>query len=188
MDVRGCRAGTEVDEKQRRRARQDSGALCSYTRHWETHSNTFTHSHTDAAVHTSACFCPLPHRLALASWRAAPSPVQSWVSKLLDPLSASDQLTSEIDPPLLWTAVILRAIIHKNWASQLIYTSRGEVAPTCGPEGAVRGYLFWSNQAELNTRQKTDDPAVEHFSSNSIDCHISLWDKKLAYFNKQRLK
>lgn len=54
--------GTEVDEKQRGRAQKDSGALCSYTRHWETHSNTFTHSHTDAAVHRSACLCPLPHR------------------------------------------------------------------------------------------------------------------------------
>lgn len=54
--------GTEVDEKQRGRVQKDSGALCSYTRHWETHSNTFTHSHTDAAVHRSACLCPLPHR------------------------------------------------------------------------------------------------------------------------------
>lgn len=114
MDVRGCRAGTEVDKEQRGRAQQDSEALCSHTRHWETHSNTFTHSHTDAAVHTSACFCPLPHRLALASRRAAPSPVQSWVLKLLDPLATSVHLTSEREPPLLWPALILRAIIHSS--------------------------------------------------------------------------
>lgn len=88
MAVRGCRVGTEVDEEQGGRAQQNSRALCLYTRHWETHSNTFTHSHTDT-VHTSACFCPLPHRLALASRRAAPSPVQSWVSKLIDPLYSS---------------------------------------------------------------------------------------------------
>lgn len=68
---------------------ENSRALCSYTRHWETHSNTFTHSHTDTDVHTSACFCPLPHRLALASRRAAPSPVQSWVSRLIDALRFS---------------------------------------------------------------------------------------------------
>lgn len=114
MDVRGRRAGTEVDEKQRGRAQQDSEALCSYTRHWETHSNTFTHSHTDAAVHTSACFCPLPHRLALASRRAAPSPVQSWVLKLLNHLPTSVHLTSKIEPPLLWPALILRAIINNS--------------------------------------------------------------------------
>lgn len=86
MDARGCRVWTEVDEEQGGRAQQNSRALCSYTRHWETHSDTFTHSHTDTAVHTGACFCPLPHRLALASRRAAPSPVPSWVLRLIDPL------------------------------------------------------------------------------------------------------
>lgn len=85
MDARGCRVWTEVDEEEQGgRAQWNSRALCSYTRHWETHSNTFTHSHTDTVVHTSACFCPLPHRLVLASRRAAPSPVQSRVSKLID--------------------------------------------------------------------------------------------------------
>lgn len=134
MDVRGRRAGTEVDEKQQGRAQQDSEALCSYTRHWETHSNTFTHSHTDAAVHTSACFCPLPHRLALASRRAAPSPVQSWVSKLLELLTTSVHLTSERErePPLLWPVLILRAIIHNS------------------------GHLSWSTHTEERWHQTVD--------------------------------
>lgn len=89
MDARGCRVGTEVDEEQGGRAQQNSRALCSYTRHWETHSNTFTFTHSHIVVHTSACFCPLPHRLALASPRAAPSPAQSWVSMPIDPLCFS---------------------------------------------------------------------------------------------------
>lgn len=89
MDVWGCRVGTEVDEERGGRAQPNSRALCPNTRHWETHSDTFTHSHTDTVVHTSACFCPLPHRLALASRRAAPSPVQCWVSKLITPLCCS---------------------------------------------------------------------------------------------------
>lgn len=76
MCVGACRVGTEVDEELGGRAQGDSRALCSYARHWETHSNTFTHGHT------GACFCPLPHRPLLASWRAASSPVQSTVWKL----------------------------------------------------------------------------------------------------------
>lgn len=84
MDAGGCRVWTEVDEEQGERAQRNSRALCWYTRHWESHSNTLIHSHPDTAAHTSACFCPLPHRLALASRRAAPSPVQPWVSELTD--------------------------------------------------------------------------------------------------------
>lgn len=81
--------GQRLTKSREGRAEPNSRALCLYTRHWETHSNTFTHSHTYMVVHTSACFCPLPHRLALASPRAAPSPVQCWVSKLIDPLQLS---------------------------------------------------------------------------------------------------
>ena len=85
MDARGCRAGTEVDEEQGGRAQwKQQGIVLVHQALGDTHSNTFTHSHTDTVVHTSACFCPLPHRLALASRRAAPSPVQSWVSKPID--------------------------------------------------------------------------------------------------------
>lgn len=105
MDVRGCRVGTEVAEKGGR-AQPNSGALCSYTRHWESHSNTFTHSHNNTAVHTSACFCPLPHRIALASGRAAPSPVQSWVLKWIEPCllqcNLPPRLKRSCSPDFLW--------------------------------------------------------------------------------------
>lgn len=39
-------AGTEVDEEHGGGAKQNSRPLCSNTRHWETHSDTFTYSHT----------------------------------------------------------------------------------------------------------------------------------------------
>lgn len=80
---------------------ENSEALCSYARHWETHSNTFTHSHTDTVVHTSACFCPPPHRLALASRKGSPvsSPV-CWVSHADRPDSSSVHLTSDTQPQL----------------------------------------------------------------------------------------
>lgn len=103
MGVRGCRVGTEVDKEQGGRVMRNSRALCSYTRHWETHSNTFTHSHTDTVVHTSACFCPLPHRLALASRRAAPSPVPSPVLGV-EADRPSPQLTPQLHSSAsLWT-------------------------------------------------------------------------------------
>lgn len=87
MDVWGCRAGTEVDRELGRRAQPNSGALCPYTRHWETHSNTFMYSHivTQSRMLLPTAHCP--HRLTLASRKGSPisSPVLS-VMKLVDPL------------------------------------------------------------------------------------------------------
>lgn len=58
----------------------DSGLLCLYTRHWETHSNTLIHSHTltRPCTHTGACFCPPPHGLCAGITEGSPvfSPVQ----------------------------------------------------------------------------------------------------------------
>lgn len=58
---------------------EDSRALCLYTRHWQTHSNTFIHSHTltRPCTHTGACFCPPPHQTCAGISEGSPifSPV-----------------------------------------------------------------------------------------------------------------
>lgn len=120
MDARGCRVGTEVDEEQGREGTaKNSRALCSYTRHWETHSNTFTHSHTDTVVHTSACLLPTAAQTCAGISEGSPisSPVLGVEAD--PPSSTSAHLTSEIEPPLLSSLPVesteyLRAVIHNS--------------------------------------------------------------------------
>lgn len=91
-----------------RTAVENSVSLYLNTRHWETHTHTHKntgdthchtrlHKHTDR--HTSVCFYPLPHRLALAGIsEGSPlsSPVLSWVLKLALHPSAEANLTSQV--------------------------------------------------------------------------------------------
>lgn len=46
MDVQGSGVGTEG-------AQPNSRALCSYTRHWETHNDTFVHTHKPLLLPTA---------------------------------------------------------------------------------------------------------------------------------------
>ncbi|KAF1379599.1 hypothetical protein PFLUV_G00177710 [Perca fluviatilis] len=66
-------------------------------------------------------------RLVLASRRAAPSPVQSWVSKLIDPLYfSSPDLRDRDSPAFLWTELNSQGRHSQLQASQLIYTSKDQ--------------------------------------------------------------
>lgn len=81
MDVRGLRgSGRGWREPGRVGPVGDSRALCLYTRHWETHSNTLIHSHTltRPCTRTGTCFCPPPRALCAGITEGCPvfSPLQ----------------------------------------------------------------------------------------------------------------
>lgn len=99
--VRGCRVGTEVDEEQggEEGARRKTAGHCARTPGTGRHTQTHSRVHTMTRPCTQgACFCPPPHRLALASRKAAPSPVQSWVPK---PINYPPIFLNCISPDLL---------------------------------------------------------------------------------------
>lgn len=112
--------------RRERTAVENSVSLYLNTRHWETHTHTHKntgdthchtrlHKHTDR--HTSVCFYPLPHRLALAGIsEGSPlsSPVLSWVLKLAGCWSSSPLCRSQPDlsgpRSYLWTELNLQGL------------------------------------------------------------------------------
>lgn len=139
------------------RGRENSESLCWYTRHWETHWETLTHSRTDTIAHISACFCPPLHRAELTARRPALLKLTAQVtSAIAEPLHRSESvgLTSVTD---------LRAL-GSNTVTGVRYL--------------IRWRIRWSSTEEELQKRPSGNKPFSHLSMDviSTELDVVLWD------------